>query len=116
MNPPHCGNQYPSRSEYSFYYRMRSFARRSQFADQPVPFFIKFTQRRIRCSANHGKVVTSSMHTEISSISDDDLSFDRQINLAIMHLCGSGLHFTNEAVIDIAFLVKLVAKIALFSF
>jgi uncharacterized protein len=26
---------------------MRSFSRRSQFADQPVPFFIKLSQRRI---------------------------------------------------------------------
>jgi hypothetical protein len=33
-----------------------------------------------------------------------------------MHLCCGGLYFTDKAVIDVAFLMKLVAKIAFLSF
>jgi len=102
-------------SEEPFYYSIRSFARRSQSTDQPVPFFIGLSQRFISCPAHHGKVITSGMHTEIPSVPDDDFSFDRQINPAIMHLCCCGLNFANKAVIDVAFLMKLAAKIAFLS-
>ena len=115
MNPPHCGNQYSSRTKYSFYYSMRSFARRSQFAYQSISLFIEFSQRRIGGPAFHGKVITSGRHTKISPVPDDDFSFDRQINPAIMHLCRGGLNFANEAVIDVAFLMELIAKIAFLS-
>jgi hypothetical protein len=112
VNPSHSGSQYFSRIKYSFYNSMRSFAWRSQFTDQNVPFRIKLPKRCIRSPAHHGKVITSCRHAEIPSISDYYFSFYRQINPAIMHFCRCGLNFANKAVIDVAFLMELVAKIA----
>jgi len=94
---------------------MRSLPWRSQFANQPISLLVKFSQRCIGSPSHHRKVITSGRHAEISSIPDDDFAFLREINLTIMNFSRSGLNSANKAVIDIAFLMELIAKIAFFA-
>src|SRR5512136_1284980 len=112
INSLHCSNQHSSSSKNSFDDSMRPLSRGSQFANQPIFLLIKFSQRCAGSPSHHCKVIPFGRYTEISSIPDDDVAFLREINLPIVDFSRSSLNFANKTVIDIAFLMELIAKIA----
>src|SRR5512136_2508359 len=88
-----------------------SFHERSFAADSLVSQIIKNAKLIPSCCSFHRCIVALCFSAMVALITISDLSFIRQIHLAVMHICCSCLNFPDEVVLDICFYMALVSEV-----
>ena len=93
-----------------------SFHERSFAADSLVSQIIKNAEWMPSCCSFHRCIVALCFSAMVAPITISDLSFVRQIHLAIMHICDGCLNFPDEVVLYICFYMSLVSEMGFVSF